>query len=657
MSTQRIKDATFLQQHIEKLILAVGLLVFAIAVFLFVMGNPFAVQVNNQSYPEPSDAVDVLVRVDDQLEAGLLDPKPLPEIITPEFSADFLAMMNVPVDLNRLAKGLGYPGLTDDAETPMRPQPSRYALVFPPAPKNISHVSDTDVLDKEFDPKVTAEFFNLWGKELDEPGDFTMFVASGEFDIWQWIMRLKAAPQNEGDIKIPTGIWAQRFGIAGVALLREEWDSEQGRWANRQIVVPMPGQERVLPDDIAETETSQAIAKLTTLRDKQIELAQPELPWLTDFVQVVPPGEEGDGGAAGLLQGLAEGNLGPAEKEILKLEEKIKDLLERQAKRKEREAGGARPGARPGGGRGGGDFDAPGPNGERRDPIARQIESLRSKIERLRPQAMKEEENRKRLEEARLKQEEERRRREALRGERDRALGIPDDDPLGLAGIPGMELKEGSTLRVWAADPSMQPGKTYRYKLVVSVINPLYAVPRLAPDQLEENRQRAALLPTEAEIDAMPWIGPIKVEPKSQFFFTGGGASRADIDIYRRYKGKLQLQEFKGAPGDTIGGIIEIEDEFGVVEEIDMSVGAVIVDVEKRRDLITGRTLYNLIYMDADGNIHERTDAFDDSSPALKDLQQEKKDGPEQALRPDPDAQPGGGEFRPGGFEPGFDDF
>lgn len=631
------------------MILAAGVFVFAVAAFLFVVGNPFAIEVNRQTYTDPNEAVQVLVRGNEQLERGLQDPNPLPEIVTPDFAADFIAMIDRPVDLERLVAGLGYPGLTDGAENPDIPEPSRYALVYPPAPKNITFKSGTDVLDKEFDPKLAAALFDLWGKDPAEPGDFTMFIAAGEFDVWQWVSRLKADPTGDEEIRIPAGIWAQRFGIAGVALLREEWDPIEGRWTNRQIVVPIPGQMRVLPDDKAETETNRAIAQLTALRDKQIELAQPDLPWLTGFEQVTPPGDEGDGSADGLLQALDDENLGKAEKEILKLEDKIKQLEERRAKRKQRPGGNQGPAGGPGG------FDAPGPDAERRDPIARQIESLRERIERLRPQALKEAENRRKLEEARRIREEERARRDALRDERDRAAAGPGDDPLNIAGVPGMQLEEGSTIRVWAADPSMQPGTTYRYKLLVSVINPLYAVPRLAPDQLEENKERAALLPTNAEIAAMPWIGPIKVEPTSQFFFTGGGESRANIDIYRRYDGELRVQEFVGAPGDKIGSMMEIEDEFGQVQEIDMGVDAILVDVEKRRDLLSGRTIYTLIYTDSQGNIFERTDAFDKSSPDLKNLREEKKDGPDRTLRPDPDAKPG--EDRPGGFGPGFDEF
>lgn len=648
MPSSHIKDASFLQQHIEKLILAAGVLVLAVAVFLFVIGNPFAIEVNRQTYETPAEAVDVLVRIDDQLESGLEDLKPLPAVDTPDFSASFLEKMERPVELERRVASVNHGGIPPRSLYPTPPEKSRYALVFPPVPKNVTHQFGTDVLDKEFDLNVTSQLFEMWGKAAEEPGDFSMFIAAGEFDIWQWIERLKADPAVEGEIKIPAGIWAQRFGIAGVALLREEWDQDKGQWGEAVIVEPLPNQTRILPDDKAEAETSLAIAQLTLIRDNQVELAQPELPWLTDFVQVAPPGEEGNEEADVLLQALNDKNLGKAEKEIIKLEEKIKQLEERRAKRRPREGAASSPR---------GVDEGFGDTGERRDPIARQIQSLRERIAKLEPQALIEAENRKRMEEARRLREEERRRRSALRDERDRAFAGPNsEDPLGLGGVEGTQLEEGATLRVWAADPSMRPGKTYRYKLLVSVINPLYAVPRLAPDQLEANQHRAAILPTQAEIDSMPWIGPIKVEPKSQFLFTAGREGGARIEIYRRHKGEIRMQEFDGAPGDSIGSILKIEDEVGDIEEIQMGVGAVLVDVEKRRDLFTNRTVYAMIYMDAKGNIFERIDDLDKSSPIRRELQEELKEGPKQVLRPAPDATPVD-EFGPGEFSPGLEGF
>ncbi len=644
MSAPRIKDASFIQLHIEKLILAVGLLVFAVGVFLFVLGNPFAIELNRQTYDDPAQAVNVLVRTDEALERGLQDPKPLPEIETPEFRENFIAMIDQRIDSESRLASLSNPGLTEGATYPDRPEPSRYTLVYPPAPKNIKHVSGTDVLDKEFNLAATKQFFELWGKDLDEPGDFTMFIASGEFDIYEWVTRLQADPKTPGDIKIPVGIWAQRFGIAGVALLREEWDPAQGRWVDRKIVEPLPSQYRVLEDDTAPVETNEALAEIAKLREGQIELAQPDLPWLSGFVQAVAPGDENAGvGVDGFIQQLNDENIGPKEKEILKLEEKIKQIEERRARQK-----GRNPGGRPGG-----DFDAPGPTSDRPDSSQRQIDSLRERIERLRPQAEREKENRRRLAEDRRLREEERRRREELQNARDRSVFGGGPDPIDQANVAGMNLKEGSTLRVWAADPSMRPGKTYRYKLLVSVINPLYAVPRLAADQLDENKSRAALLPTEDEIEAMSWIGPIKVEPKSRFFYTAGRESSASIDIYRRYNGKLVYQDFDGSPGDIIGSVKEVEDEFGQVEKVDMSVGAILVDIERHRDpLSTGSTVNSMIFMDAEGNIHERIESLDKSSPERKELSDEYKNGAEKPLRPADGTRPSGPDF-----DPGFNDF
>lgn len=654
MSAPRIKDASFVQLHIEKIILSAGVLIFAIGLFLFVLGNPFAIQLNNQTYETPGDAVNTLTLSDDRLERGLQEPKPIPEIELPDFRENFLAMMKERSDSELPLAALSDPGITLGGIYPDIPEPSRYALVYPPVPKDIKHVSDTDVLDKEFDVVATKKFFELWGKDLEEPGDFTMFIAAGEFDIYEWVTRLKAESEVEGDIKIPAGIWAQRFGIAGVALLREEFDPQEARWTNRQIVHAMPNQYRMLPDVEAPIETNAALVEIAKLREGQIELAQPDLPWLDGFVQAIAPGDETQGvGVDGLLLALNAENLGPKEKEILKLEEKIKQLEARRAKQAERRnpRPDARPDARPD------NFDrSPAPRGDRparKDPIQENIDNLRTKIERLRPTAEREKESRRKLAEEKRLREEERARREALRADRDRSVFGPGEDPLAAAGVAGMQLTEGSTLRVWAADPSMRPGKTYRYKLLVSVINPLYAVPRLAEDQLKDNRSRAALLPTDDEIEAMSWIGPIKVEPKSRFFFTSGGTS-ASIDIYRRHKGVLIHQDFKGSPGDSIGTIEAIEDEFGnIIEEIDMGVGAVLVDIERHRDpLSTGSTINSMIYMDAEGNIFERIESLDKNSPERKEASQELKDGPKNALRPAPGAAPGDGFDR--GFERGF---
>ena len=664
MSTTRVKDAGFLQKNIEKLLFAAGALILIITLLLFILGNPFKIEVGGTKVGTATEAVAKLEAADDSLKAGLNDTTPFEQVPpTPDFLIDYQAMLeqsvNSPQGVARLSKG----GLTYQAINPDIPEPPRYAMVYPPAPKNVEYKFGTDVLDVEFNQQIADAYFELWGEQR-EPADFSMIVVAGDFDIWEWVNRLKAEDASPADgNKIPVGIWGNRFGIAATALLREEWDPGKGVWTNRVIVPALPGQARLLPTDPAPSSPVEALVKVQQLREAQADIARPEMPWVTGFIQIEAPGGDRVGdGAAGFDEfgrELDDAVLGPNEQKIKDLEEDIKELEEkrraieeRNRPRDDRPDRPDRP-RRDGGDDFGdpGDFDAPPDRSERRDPIQRQIDRLQEEIERRRPEAEKEREERtKQAELRRIREAEARRRLEEQR------LKNPDAfiDPEFASGLDfqGVELREGATVRVWAADPTMQPGKTYRYKLLVAAINPLYAVPRLESEQLAENKTRAAIFPTEKEIEAMPWISPIKVEPRARFFFTSGGESRAKIDIYRRHEGKLYGQGFDVSPGDPIGGVVTIKDKKDLFDpfDVNMSVGAVLIDIEARRT-VSGKTDYVMIYMDKDGTIYERSQTDDASDSAKRDLDKEVKDGPTWTLRPELPKEDRFDDFGGGGFD------
>lgn len=634
MPTARVKDAGFVQRHIEKVLLGVGALVLLLAFLIFVAGNPFNIEINGREFASPGAAIEQLELNNDSLEVGLANANPLPETDIPQFDREVLAMLDKPIEapgeLPRLAMG----GLTDDAIDPDPVQPPRYALAQPPVPTNIKTVFGTDVLDLELN-RPAEEFVELVGERRD-PMDISMFIASADFEIWDWAQRLRDPEESAEGGPIPVGIWAQRFGIAGVVLLREEWDPDSKAWVNRTFVEPLPNQPQVLPTSDAPTDQQDAARVVTQLREAQDEIARPELPWLGDFVQAMPPG--GMTGEEGLDEdGFAmEDELGPAEKQILQWQEKIELLEEQKRERDERRRPDEDRPSRPnrprpdspdfGGADGGGGADR-----ERRDPITRRIERLREQIERLQPKA---EEQRKAREERRR----ERERREALLKERERLLGnIEGERGSGteadrLAQIGGVRLEEDATVRVWAADLTMRPGKTYRHKLLVAAINPLYAVPRLAPEQMEEHQGKPALLPTQSEIDAMPWSEPVTVEPEVRFFFTSGSDTRARVAIFRRIAGELRKGEFAVEPGDMIGGVIEKDGE-----ELDMRLNAILVDIENRRDL--DGTTATMIYLDEQSRLRERSQAEDANNTIRRELEEEIKNGKKPKLRPDEDAE------------------
>lgn len=638
MATTRVKDAGFLQQHIEKILLGVGILILLLAVLLFVVVNPFTIELSGKTYSDPQSAVEVLKRDDGMLERGLADNDPLPEIVPPKFDIEIASMINKGIDAPATLPRLAQYGLTGRAIVPIPSVMPRYATVTPPVPTNIQTKVGTDVLDPDLNPDAAA-FYELWGEERN---DFTMFIASGDFEIWEWADRLNNAADGATGGKIPRGIWQQRFGIAGVALLREEWDPASEQWVDRKIVEPLPGQARLLPSEQAPSEPVEAVETLTAYREAQETVTRPELPWVSTlqagFVQIAPPGEFGAGeGTEEFDEFGRKRDLGPTEQKIQDIEERIAKIEERRRALEERQRDrnpDRDPDRNPGREREP-DFSAPPsprePSAERRDPSAQRIENLRREIERLRPRA--EEERRER--EQRAAQEaaieaRKRAREQAIGQDRGNAFGGPGGE---FAEVEGVKLEEDAKVRVYAADPTMQPGKTYRYKLLVAAINPLYAVPRLAPDQLAENKSKASLLPSEEQIEAMPWV-VASTEPRMQFFFVSGSTSRGKVDVYKRVNGVMRKHSFDVAPGDMVGGVVEIDGR-----QIDLSTGLILVDIENRSSPL-GRGDSKMIFIDKEGKLIERLSSVDSKSSVRKELDEEIEEGPEWILRPK-EARPG----------------
>ena len=134
-------------------------------------------------------------------------------------------------------------------------------------------------------------------------------------------------------------------------------------------------------------------------------------------------------------------------------------------------------------------------------------------------------------------------------------------------------------VRIWAHDITVEPGGRYRYKLVASVVNPLFAETNLAPEQREANRDRLLLRPDEQAIDEMPWTDPVDVDPVLQFFLVDGNVSigLAEIEVWRPYNGRWVVGAFSLRPGDRIGG----EGESVGGSTIDLTLDALLVDIRE----------------------------------------------------------------------------
>lgn len=633
----RVKNATFVQKHIEKLILLAAVLFLLVVLAIFVGGlfNPYAVELGGQEYAQPAAVYPALLEKSNRLQTDLQKNGLIPEEYeAPDMATNYKGMLDHPVTtMAALPQRLAQTGTPISAIRVVPPPPPYYVVPNPPMPTDVAMESGFDVLDLEFDPRLNGQFADLWGGARIPP-DFNYVVIEGEFSMWDWVQALQGESGQSG--KIPSGIWKDRLGITGVYLIREELDPTTGRWGNRTTVRPLPDQIQVMPSEPHASDTLLAQQLIEEVKQLQQFIAMPALPAVLgggvlplpkDNLELNPEfGFPNDGFPD---DGFAPGLNGEPMNERERLQLERRQRLEER--RRERDAERRR--------RDGGDEfdDGPGGGNDAAEERRRELQRQRELEERRR----------------RMEAEEAARQAAAERARRERErenLGGPggfDDGGLGIPGIQGLNIQPDQPLRVSAADLTAEYGKTYRYKLAVAVINPLYGVPRLEKNQLAENATKASHGPDDQAIDAVEWIGPVVVSPKYEFFFVGGGENRSRIEIWTIFNGQRIKQEFEVSAGDPIGGIVTRDLPQLGQRDVDLRVGATVVDIERRRD-INGQSVYALIYIDNEGKLFERLQSDDQANPRRRELERNLRD---QQRQREEDLR-----FRDNGFGE-FDDF
>ncbi|MCC5830566.1 MAG: hypothetical protein JJU36_14055 [Phycisphaeraceae bacterium] len=126
---------------------------------------------------------------------------------------------------------------------------------------------------------------------------------------------------------------------------------------------------------------------------------------------------------------------------------------------------------------------------------------------------------------------------------------LPDPDAIDAADLP-------TALEVWAHDITVQPGKTYRYRIAVAVENPLFRQPNLH----DEQRHLAHQINLVGQFSE-PWSDPVQIDPPSYAFLVSVAQSNATFEIWRLVRGIWTNHRFSVLPGDQVGG--EVTDEGG----------------------------------------------------------------------------------------------
>jgi hypothetical protein len=180
---------------------------------------------------------------------------------------------------------------------------------------------------------------------------------------------------------------------------------------------------------------------------------------------------------------------------------------------------------------------------------------------------------------------------------------IPRPGAVGAAARPpeGVPLAAGrnnnvqmlANIEIIAHDDTVEPGKTYRYKLRYRLLNPIWRQPRIAPAELVG--EFAISAPDSA------WTDAVTMRPKVEFFLAGTpGNDTAPFDVFEWKDGQLKKRTLKAQPGDAIG-----------------ETGWNLVDVRG-----SGAKAYALV-MDENGQVSRRNPGSDADNVRYQDLQDE----------------------------------
>ena len=577
------QDVGFVQLHIEKIVMAVAALVVLLILFVFVMGDPYAVELGRKQV-SPSEAPALLRQQSDQLNQKVRSTTPpFPDRNIPDYAATFQHRSGQPsLATAQYVLPIGLPGLDPTLIGPGEDR-QPYDLPGPPLPGSVIARAGYGILQPLGVEAIDRQLVELTHvADSGEPADFRYVSVGATFDFAQWIERLEKPQEN----KVPVAWWRPMLHIAGVFLLRQEAvDLQKDQWSAPVQIAVLPTQQAYLADMTRDFTQEEADATVNFIKEQEELILRPPFVPMRDDRAWLPPD-------AKQLTAEEHIELNRLQVAIARLEKQIATLqnqLDRQAGKGP--AGSARPV----------------PRSRREDPRFGE-EDLRST-----PRAPRTASNRSRVDglEAQLGRLQQDLASKLI--ERDTLLGIeptvktPLESPLDdgyeiapdpryaptrpreagrfpdptIASGPAPVEEQDLTVKVWAHDLTALPGKTYRYKVVVSVLNPLFRQNRVALAQREVQYNRLTLGPAADEVTSSPWSKPVTLDPPHYFFLIGGNDSRqlAQVEAWRLYDGTWRSAEFDIKPGDAIGGSITFPLPSGDQASLDIDTDSLAVDI------------------------------------------------------------------------------
>ncbi|WP_432799770.1 hypothetical protein [Poriferisphaera sp. WC338] len=605
------KDAGFFSLHIEKILLLTALVVSAAMAMLYVVGSPNDLTMKNQSM-SPSEAAEIVVSESQKLRTKLNDDE---SVIEKPQLENYHTLFNERAAELQLAvteyHPIGYSGIESSITGDPSEGAPTYYRPLPPVVQDIVVRSGNGVFDSTSQTDIKRAVLDVIPtKNLD---NWRYVSVGAKFPIDDWMNRLSATSENADLKAIPKVWWQPMLYVTAVYLERQEMDPYTGKWGPSTFIQPMPSQIAFKPSEDPSIKIAKADAQMmvSTVKGNQSEICRPTFLPLEFPLQWVPPDSKQLSAEDHKKLFKLQKKIASAERNIEKAMRNIEKI--KKAQNRSSNTRSSRPSRQSSGGFGGfeGDMgDMMGGGRSTRTPRTRS--AAQTPEQRLQEQI-------KLLEQRRI---------DAMI-ERDELLGRQSDDPElqnirnrggemmgmdmmgmemgGPGGYPGMnpygpgtsrrsnqrgntpenntqyeETEDGQrVIPVWAHDVTAEPGKTYRYRMIVTVLNPLFRQNRVEAAQKDKNYHLIALKPSEEELEASPWSEPVTLDPQSHFFMVGNTQQGATVEVWALHLGSWYSDKFTVRAGDMIGGTIKVDDPKKEGNKLNLPVhnGSIMIDM------------------------------------------------------------------------------
>jgi hypothetical protein len=526
----KIKGISWIELHLEKVVLVVVAAIFLGVVAMQFLWNPYLIKVEKGAPVEPgrafSDAERKAHDLQGAIERGKTDD--LPKIAASNLATTFSAAREAPVAPSATIPPLGQtlaltPGGADAGPIIV----TQVAVPKIPAPTGaIVHAYRATLDPREI--AGSADLAKLVAAK--QPFDSVGVTVQASFDGTALRAALALDPDGAGPIRaMPPSWWTGSTEPIAVTLQRQE-QTGPDTWSEAMDVPVAPGRAQVWARANA-SKPGEAGDLVSLAHSMSVETLRPAYYRTIAGQTWKPPAEvEKSGGSASgnpvvdkLLKALSED-----ESSIERIRKQIENLDKQPAA-----GGNDQPGGGGGGGRGGRGAPPP-PSGPQTDPKVKQRADMERRIKTFQDNIAKTK-------------------------DQIRAAGGQVPGESAPAAQPEVAEKaekpflENADVHLWAHDMTAKPGATYRYRVRISTTNPAFGRSASMPQDQKELATHATLTSEPSE-----WTAPIEVPADRYFFLTSAspsdaiGPARAGVEVYQFFYGYYRKSSLSLETGDQI---------------------------------------------------------------------------------------------------------